>query len=101
MLIAFIADSGHLRRCVVHTDITLRHPRRTIIVDAKFYRKPLAQSLYGERVRSQHLYQLVTYLQHERLRQEDKGLSGMLIYPDVGQSLRLRYRLLGSRTNKS
>ena len=29
------------------------------------------------------------------MRQEDKGLSGMLIYPDVGRSLRLRYRLLG------
>jgi 5-methylcytosine-specific restriction enzyme subunit McrC len=56
--------------------------------------KTLAQSLYGERVRSQHLYQLVTYLQHERRRQEHKGLCGLLIYPEVGQSLRLRYRLL-------
>jgi 5-methylcytosine-specific restriction enzyme subunit McrC len=45
-------------------------------------------------VRSQHLYQLITYLQHERARNESKGLSGMLIYPAVGQSLRLRYRLL-------
>jgi 5-methylcytosine-specific restriction enzyme subunit McrC len=76
------------------TDITLRHPDHTIIVDAKFYPNALAQTRYGERVRSQHLYQLVTYLQNERLRQ-DRGLSGMLIYPDVGQSLRLRYRLLG------
>ena len=76
------------------TDITLRHPDRTIIVDAKFYRKALGQSPYGERVRSQHLYQLITYLQHERARQEHRKLSGMLIYPDVGQSLRLRYRLL-------
>jgi 5-methylcytosine-specific restriction enzyme subunit McrC len=77
------------------TDITLRHPNRTIIVDAKFYRKTLAESAYGERVRSQHLYQLVTYLQNERMRQRHRGLSGMLIYPEVGQSLRLRYRLLG------
>jgi 5-methylcytosine-specific restriction enzyme subunit McrC len=77
------------------TDITLRHPNRTIIVDAKFYKKALAESSYGERVRSQHLYQLVTYLQNERMRQQHKGLSGMLLYPEVGQSLRLRYRLLG------
>jgi 5-methylcytosine-specific restriction enzyme subunit McrC len=77
------------------TDITLRHPDHTIIVDAKFYRKSLAPGPYGERVRSQHLYQLVTYLQNERMRQDQKHLSGMLIYPDVGQSLRLRYRLLG------
>jgi 5-methylcytosine-specific restriction enzyme subunit McrC len=77
------------------TDITLRHPDHTIIVDAKFYRQALAQSAYGERVRSQHLYQLVTYLQNEGMRQRDRGLSGMLVYPEVGQSLRLRYRLLG------
>jgi 5-methylcytosine-specific restriction enzyme subunit McrC len=79
------------------TDITLRHPDHTIIVDAKFYPTPLVQSHRGdgERVRSQHLYQLITYLQHERVRHGDRGLSGMLIYPDVGRSLRLRYRLLG------
>jgi 5-methylcytosine-specific restriction enzyme subunit McrC len=79
------------------TDITLRHANYTIIVDAKFYATPLVQGYHGDgqRVRSQHLYQLITYLQHERLRHEDKGLAGMLIYPDVGQSLRLRYRLLG------
>src|SRR5262249_30780005 len=77
------------------TDITLRHPDHTIIVDAKFYTKALAQSPYGERVRSQHLYQLVTYLQNERMSRDQSHLSGMLIYPEVGQSLRLRYRLLG------
>src|SRR4051812_9030849 len=48
------------------TDITLRHPERTIVMDAKFYQTPLAKGHYGERVWSQHLYQLVTYLQHER-----------------------------------
>src|SRR5262249_13387243 len=79
------------------TDITLRTTDHTIIVDAKFYQTPLVQSHRGdgERVRSQHLYQLITYLQHERVRRADRGLSGMLIYPDVGRSLRLRYRLLG------
>jgi 5-methylcytosine-specific restriction enzyme subunit McrC len=79
----------------MRTDITLRHPDHTIIVDAKFYAKALDQSLYGERVHSQHLYQLITYLQHECVRQKGRGLSGMLIYSDVGRSLRLRYRLLG------
>ncbi|THD70423.1 MAG: hypothetical protein E7813_08330 [Bradyrhizobium sp.] len=77
------------------TDLTLRHPDHTIIIDAKFYKNALAQGPYGERVRSQHLYQLITYLQHERARQPGRGLSGMLIYPDVGKTLRLRYRLLG------
>jgi 5-methylcytosine-specific restriction enzyme subunit McrC len=77
------------------TDITLRHPNHTIVIDAKFYKKSLVESPYGERVQSQHLYQLVTYLQHARIRHRDKGLSGMLIYPQVDRPLRLRYRLLG------
>ncbi|MGY4366716.1 5-methylcytosine-specific restriction enzyme subunit McrC [Bradyrhizobium sp. LB1.3] len=87
------SDLAFLPRMI--TDITLRQLDHTIIVDAKFYKSALLQSPYGERVRSQHLYQLITYLQHERARQVGMGLSGMLIYPDVGQSLRLRYRLLG------
>src|SRR5262249_17463759 len=67
----------------------------TIIIDAKFYKDALAPSPYGKRVRSQHLYQLITYLRHARIRQKGTGLSGMLIYPKVDRSLRLRYRLLG------
>jgi 5-methylcytosine-specific restriction enzyme subunit McrC len=80
------------------TDITLRHLGHTIIVDAKFIKEgALIQGPHGggERVQSSHLYQLITYLQHERVYHEDKALSGILIYPDVGRSLRLRYRLLG------
>jgi 5-methylcytosine-specific restriction enzyme subunit McrC len=78
----------------METDITLRHPNHTIIIDAKFYKKTLAQSLHGERVRSGHLYQLISYLQNERMLHGASNLSGMLIYPEVGRSLRLRYRLL-------
>jgi 5-methylcytosine-specific restriction enzyme subunit McrC len=77
------------------TDITLRHETHTLIIDAKFYKKALAEGPYGERVRSQHLYQLVTYLQNERLRHPRQKLAGMLIYPQVGRCLTLRYRLLG------
>ena len=85
-------DLAFLPRMI--TDITLRHPTHN-----NYRRKILQRSFspgpYGKRVQSQHLYQLVTYLQHERIRQKDKGLSGMLIYPQVDRSLRLRYRLLG------
>ncbi|MER8491705.1 hypothetical protein NKH53_26165 [Mesorhizobium australicum] len=86
-------DLAFLPRMV--TDITLRDHERTIVVDAKFYKRALAPGPYGEKVRSQHLYQLVTYLQHNRVRQANRGLAGMLLYPEVGRSLRLRYRLLG------
>jgi hypothetical protein len=50
---------------------------------------------YGQRLRSGHLYQLITYLQHERVRQPGKGLAGMLLYASVNKSMRLKYELLG------
>ncbi len=53
------------------------------------------QGPYGARVRPGHLYQLMTYLQHECRRAPTKPVAGMLLYPEVGTSLRLRYRLLG------
>ena len=90
---ATLDDLALLPRMV--TDITLRQPDHTIIIDAKFWRETLDVGPYGERVWSQHLYQLITYLQNERIRHKGKALSGMLIYPNVGRSLRLRYRLLG------
>lgn len=90
---ASTADLALLPRML--TDVTLRSAEHTIIIDAKFYRRTLAQGLYGSRVHSQHLYQLLAYLQHERMRNPNKGLAGVLIYPDVGRSLRLQYRLLG------
>src|SRR5262249_12902013 len=70
------------------TDITLRHPDHTVIIDAKFYAKgPLVEGPYGERLNSDNLYQLITYLQHERLRQHDKRLAGMLLYAAAGKSV--------------
>ena len=68
-------DLAFLPRMV--TDITLRHPGHTVIIDAKFYKEALVEGPYGKRVHSQHLYQLITYLEHARIRQKGKGLSGM------------------------
>ncbi len=42
-----------------------------------------------------HLYQLTTYLAHARLREPSLELTGMLLYPAVGQTLDLAYTLLG------
>lgn len=90
------ADLALLPRMM--TDITMRNSERTIIIDAKFYRSTLARSSFGERVRSQHLYQLTTYLQHENARNASGRIVGMLLYPRVDRELRLQYRLLGLPT---
>jgi 5-methylcytosine-specific restriction enzyme subunit McrC len=77
------------------TDITLRANSRAIVADAKYYKEILAGGRYDPKLRSAHLYQLTTYLSHMRHNEPDLQHSGLLIYPTAGQSLRLRYRLLG------
>ncbi len=50
------ADLAYLP--VMRTDITIRSRERLIIVDAKHYKELFAKRLYGEGIRSAHLYQL-------------------------------------------
>ena len=80
---------------IMQTDITLRSSRQTFIADAKYYKDALSGGRYQQRVRSDHLYQLSTYLAHVRAREPQNELSGLLIYPAVGQKIRLSYELLG------
>lgn len=81
---------------IMQTDITLRSRDRTIVADAKYYRDMLAGGRYSPKVRSAHLYQLSAYLAHVGKREPGMRLSGLLIYPSKGRTLRLRYRLLGT-----
>jgi len=80
---------------IMKTDITLRSGSRTIVADAKYYKEILAGGRYDPKVRSEHLYQISTYLAHVREREPGQELSGLLVYPSAGESLRFRYRLLG------
>jgi 5-methylcytosine-specific restriction enzyme subunit McrC len=80
---------------IMQTDITLRSTSKTIIADAKYYKDALSGGRFQQRVRSDHLYQLSTYLAHVRKQEPAKELSGMLIYPVVGERVRLNYELLG------
>ena len=81
----------------METDITLRQPHTTMIIDAKFYAKgAFVEGRYGERkLRSGHLYQLITYLQHEHVRHPARQIAGMLLYAAVNESVCLKYELLG------
>ena len=88
------ADLAYLP--IMKTDITLRSSARIIVADAKYYKETLARGRYDPKVRSAHLYQLSTYLAHVRASELGREVSGLLIYPTVGQSLCLKYNLLGT-----
>jgi 5-methylcytosine-specific restriction enzyme subunit McrC len=46
-------------------------------------------------IQSDHLYQLSAYLAHVRENEPTQDVSGLLIYPANGRSLKLKYNLVG------
>lgn len=79
---------------VMKTDITFRSGSRVVVADAKYYRDALAGGRYGKRAHAPHLYQISTYLAHLKRREPNRDISGLLIYPADGKSIRLSYTLL-------
>lgn len=65
----------------METDVVLSSSGRTIILDAKFYKNPLASNWEQDRYRSEHLYQLFSYLQNAETKGERwEDAEGILLY---------------------
>ncbi len=82
------------------TDITLRSPDKTIVIDTKFYKETLQKGYRGttKKVRSSHLYQLYSYLRNMESRTgPDATAEGMLLYPTVDEEVDLAYDVQGHR----
>ncbi|WP_181378300.1 5-methylcytosine restriction system specificity protein McrC [Teichococcus aestuarii] len=98
---AHCADPAHavfLPR--MRTDVTLRSLGRTIVMDAKYHKKTLSRFRDGpETLKSENLYQMLTYLQHiDHNTPAAAKAEGLLLYPRVtAQDLRLDYTLAGHR----
>jgi 5-methylcytosine-specific restriction enzyme subunit McrC len=83
---------------IMVTDATLRSPKRTIVIDTKYYRRTLSRYMGSEKVWSSHLYQLFSYLKNmETCTDEDKMAEGILIYPTVSTVPDLDYIIGGHR----
>ncbi|GAB7553342.1 5-methylcytosine-specific restriction endonuclease system specificity protein McrC [Novosphingobium sp. 11B] len=93
-----LTDGGLALMPGMETDITLHAPDRCIVVDAKFYKEPLAgRPGFPKKLRSAHLYQLYTYLAHARLRYPGRQIDGALIYPSTGPKLQADYAIANHR----
>jgi 5-methylcytosine-specific restriction enzyme subunit McrC len=65
---------------LMRTDVTLRRGRRTLIIDAKYYRQPMQTGAWGKAtIHSANLYQILAYVKNEDLRR-DGSVSGLLLY---------------------
>lgn len=80
---------------IMRTDLTLRSPQLTYVMDAKFYAQPFIRSLGGLKINSAHLFQLYAYMKHATDRAPETPVAGAIVYASpLGRSLN-RYRLDG------
>lgn len=72
----------------MRTDVCLDSPTRKIVIECK-YTPTLLQSYWGSSTfRSEHLYQLFSYLKHfEKLGGRHLACEGLLLYPSASKSL--------------
>lgn len=83
---------------VMKTDISLTAPNRKIIIDTKFYSQTMQSHHGSEKIRSNHLYQLSSYLTNIQRRHSSRELvEGILLYPTVGNPLDLHFKIHGHK----
>ncbi|UQD70487.1 hypothetical protein JEY40_31690 [Bradyrhizobium japonicum] len=80
---------------IMRTDVVLRSPRNTIVMDAKFYSDPFPRSSGTPKIRSGHLYQLFAYMKHASDRAAGLPVRGALVYASPGDGCLHRYRVDG------
>jgi 5-methylcytosine-specific restriction enzyme subunit McrC len=82
----------------MRTDVALCSANRTIIIDTKFYKEVLVTNRWGSRkLRSEHLYQILTYMRHSA-EQDEIETEGILLYADTGRDdLHLDYAISNQR----
>ena len=81
---------------VMEADVILEAPGRRIIMDAKYYEEAPG-GRRGDRLRSNHLYQLLAYLRNREATNKTPGPKheGILLYPTVEQPLDISVCLEG------
>jgi 5-methylcytosine-specific restriction enzyme subunit McrC len=91
----FICDEKDSYQFVpkMETDITLENNSDKIIIDAKYYRETMIINYDKEKIKSNNLYQLFSYL----LNQEDNtpktiNAKGILLYPTIEKEYDLQYK---------
>jgi 5-methylcytosine-specific restriction enzyme subunit McrC len=78
-------------------DIVLEAPDRCIVLDTKFSAEALVGRGKEKKVSSEHLYQILAYVQNRSASHGGAPHEGMLLYPVVKERFGFDYRLLGHR----
>jgi 5-methylcytosine-specific restriction enzyme subunit McrC len=80
----------------MNTDISIRRPDKTLVIDTKFYQDTFQRYKEAEKVYSSNLYQMFSYLKNIEARGgQDADAEGILLYPVTAKRIRLRYEISG------
>jgi len=79
----------------MHTDVSLRSPDRSIILDCKFYKEAMSRHRGSLKIHSPNLYQLYAYIRNAESRQGWENSGGILLYPAVGTDFDHQYIIAG------
>ena len=93
-----ISGNGNDRQLLprMETDVVIQQPNQTLLIDTKFTARSTQNRYETRKLRSGHLYQLYTYTKNMQLAQRDgRPISGMLLYPSVGEALDMRLEMQG------
>jgi 5-methylcytosine-specific restriction enzyme subunit McrC len=79
---------------IMSTDISLHSPTRKIIIDTKYYKEALKARYDKEKINSNNLYQLFSYLINQESELDDRTLEceGILLYPVVEKGFGFSYK---------
>ncbi len=80
----------------MQTDVMLTNPSRRIVIETKYYATPYQAHHGTKKLRSEHLYQVLTYVEHLSAIAGPEPI-GVLLYASAGEDWRLEYRLRGHR----
>lgn len=80
----------------MYTDVTLTSPDRKIVLDTKYYQEAFQNNWGKQTIRSDHLYQLNTYLDYSpKPLDPDARLDGILLYPATNEEFTLKKHTRG------
>jgi 5-methylcytosine-specific restriction enzyme subunit McrC len=77
----------------MQTDITIENKQEKIIIDAKYYRETMSINYDKQKIHSNNLYQLFSYLVNQRSSDEKTHKAkGILLYPTIEAEYDLSYK---------
>ena len=80
----------------MYTDVTLSSPNRKIVLDTKYYQEAFQNNWGKQTIRSDHLYQLNTYLDYSQKPLDPNAcLDGILLYPATNEEFTLKKHTRG------